>query len=178
MPSSMSSSEASSSEDSDRPPVMVVEVPHREGHLPKMYLVALVVDRGPYDLMIRFRPQSEPPSDGITMKSNAGDDGWHYGVRVHSTIDGDVDLIEPLTPWPWGDEDGKEPVEDMIPVVLKGINPPEDEEAYRHQLEMVVPGTPGEDYRILKRMDWPDKQGEHESDGDSLEVIPGTPGED
>ncbi|KAJ3474602.1 hypothetical protein NLI96_g12365 [Meripilus lineatus] len=178
MPSSVNSSEARIKEDSDRPPVMVMEVPHREGHLPKMYLVALVVDRGPYDLVIRFRPQVEPPMEDITMEAIGGDDEWDYDVREHTTIDGDVSLLEPLTPWPWGDEDGKEPVEDMIPVVLKGINPPEDEEAYQHQLKMMVPGTPGEDSRILKRMDWPEAEGERESDGDSLEVIPGTPGED
>ena len=42
---------------------------------------------------------------------------------VYSTIDGDVDLIEPLTPWPWGDEDGKEPVEDSEGPFTEGVTP-------------------------------------------------------
>ena len=55
------------------------------------------------------------------MEAIGGDDEWDYDVREHTTIDGDVSLLEPLTPWPWGDEDGKEPVEDSEGLFTKCV---------------------------------------------------------
>ncbi|KAJ3474069.1 hypothetical protein NLI96_g12667 [Meripilus lineatus] len=125
------------------PPLMEVLIETYRGQEKEKYLVALAMNRGPYDLLIRFRPRNKPLPEEFEVFSSEVMFGERTGF-MEKAPGKDTYVCYPLKPWPWDNNEDPLPGADHL---ARAVVKTEEVDMFGGDEEELkfVPGTPGED---------------------------------